>query len=130
LAYFEHLKSKEFLKRQKILSLLREDIIEKYPYGYFVLLLFGSTVASEKPRDIDLLLIIEKTEDIEPAEKALYNITRNYTLDLHTIVISFESIFEMLGSRDEKNVINEVLNKHLILYGGELFYKLLKKGRK
>jgi len=73
LAYFEHLKSKEFLKRQKILSLLREDIIEKYPYGYFVLLLFGSTVASEKPRDIDLLLIIEKTEDIEPAEKALYN---------------------------------------------------------
>jgi len=36
----------------------------------------------------------------------------------------------MLGSRDDKNVMNELLNKHLILYGGELFFKLLKKGRK
>jgi len=130
LAYFEHLRSKEFLDKNKALFLLREDIIDKYPYGYFVLLLFGSAVVSQKPRDIDLLIIIEKTEDIESAEKALYNITRNYTLDVHAVVVSFESIFEMLGLRDEKNVINEVLNKHLILYGGELFYKLLKNGRK
>lgn len=130
LSYFEYLRSKEFLDKNKTLSLLREDIIDKYPYGYFVLLLFGSAVVSKKPRDIDMLVIIEKTEDIEPAEKALYNITRNYTLDLHAVVISFESVFEMLGSRDEKNVINEILNKHLILYGGELFYKLLKGGRK
>ena len=78
----------------------------------------------------NVLVIIEKTEDIELAEKALYNLTRNYTLDLHAVVISFESVFEMLGSRDEKNLMNQVLSKHLILYGGELFYKLLKKGRK
>lgn len=130
LAYFEHLRSKESLDKNKTLSLLREDIIDKYPYGYFVLLLFGSAVVSQKPRDIDVLVIIEKTEDIEPAEKALDSITRNYTLNFHTLVISFESVFEMLRSRDEKNVINETLNKHLILYGGELFYNLLKKGRK
>jgi len=130
LAYLESLRSKEFLDKNKTLSLLSEDIIDKYPYGYFVLLLFGSAVVSQKPRDIDMLVIIEKTEDIEFAEKALHNIARNYTLNLHTIVLSFESVFEMLGSRDEKNVINEILNKHLILYGSELFYKLLKIGRK
>lgn len=130
LAYFEHLRSKELLNKNKTLSLLREDIIEKYPYGNFVLLLFGSVVVTQKPRDIDLLVIIEKTEDIETAEKALHNITRNYALSLHPLVISFESVFEMLSSRDEKNVMNETLNKHIILYGGELFYRLLKKGRK
>jgi hypothetical protein len=130
LAYFESIRIKEFLEKNKTLALLEEDIIEKFPYGYFILLLFGSVVISTKPRDIDILVVIEKTEDLEAAEKALYNLTRNYTLNIHSIVISFESVFEMLSTRDEKNVINEVLNKHLILYGGELFYKLLKKGRK
>lgn len=130
LAYFEYLRSKEFLLKNKALSLLREDIIDKFPYGYFVLSIFGSAAVSSKPRDIDLLIIIEKTEEIESAEKALYNITRNYTMDIHSVVISFESAFEMLAFRDEKNVMNEILNKHIILYGSELFYKLLKKGRK
>jgi hypothetical protein len=36
----------------------------------------------------------------------------------------------MLGSRDENNVMNQILNKHLILYGAELFYRLLRQGRK
>ena len=107
-----------------------EDVIEKFPYGYFTMLIFGSSVINPKPRDIDMLIIIEKTEDIESAEKAVYNISRNYTLNLHTIIVSFESVFEMLGSRDDKNVMNQVLNKHLILYGAELFYNLIKKGRK
>ncbi len=130
LAYFEYLRYKKFLSKNKTFSLFAEDVVEKFPYGYLTFLIFGSAVKSSKPRDIDILIIIEKTEDIEFAEKALYNIARNYTLNLHTIVISFESMFEMLGSRDEKNIINEVLNKHIIVYGAELFYKLLKKGRK
>jgi hypothetical protein len=132
LAYFEHLRSKEFLNKpaNKILAMFIEDVAEKFPYGYFTFLIFGSAVESTKPRDIDLLLIIEKTDEIEAAEKALYNISRNYVLNLHLIVVSFESVFEMLGARDDKNVMNQVLNKHIILYGAELFYKLFKKGRK
>jgi len=81
-------------------------------------------------QDIDLMIIIEKTGDIETAEKVAYNISRNYTPDFHTIVLSFESVFEMLGSRDEKNVMNQVLNRHFILYGSELFYRLLERGRR
>ncbi len=132
LAYFEHIRSKEFLSKSKnkTISMFTEDVVEKFPYGYFTIIVFGSAVINSKPRDIDILIIIEKTEDIESAEKALYNISRNYTLNLHTMIISFESVFEMLGSRDDKNVMNQVLNKHLVLYGAELFYKLIKKGRK
>jgi hypothetical protein len=130
LAYFEHLRSKEFLDKNKTLTLLREDIVNKLSFGYFTLIIFGSTVINSKPKDLDLLLIVEKTDEIELAEKQLYNITRNYDSNIHPIVISFESVYEMLSLRDNKNVMNEILNKHLILYGAELFYRLLKKGRK
>jgi len=130
LAYFESLRSKEFLQKNKSIALMLDEIIHKFPYGYFCLVIFGSGVTKNKPRDLDLLMIIENTEDIEKAEKYLYNITRNYTIDTHSLIISFESVYEMLGSRDEKNVMNEVLNKHIILYGAELFYKIINKGRK
>jgi len=130
LAYFEYLRSKKLLEKNKTPQLLKDEIIEKFPKGYFSLVIFGSTVTSLKPRDLDLLIIIEKTEDIELVEKALYNITRNYSIPTHTLVISFDSVYDMLSSRDEKNVMNEVLDKHIILYGAELFYRLLKKGRR
>jgi hypothetical protein len=110
--------------------MLKDELIEEFPYGYFIALVFGSTVTSQKPRDLDLLIIIEKTKDIEKAEKYLYNITRNHILPIHSLIISFESVYEMLAPREDKNVMTEVLNKHLILYGAELFYKLIKRGRK
>lgn len=130
LSYAEYQRRNKFLKRNKDLSLMLDEATQEFPYGYFVMLIFGSTVTSSKPRDIDLLIIIENTEDIEKAEKHLYYITRNYGLPIHSLIISFESVYNMLALREEKNVMNEVLNKHLILYGAELFYKLINKGRK
>lgn len=130
LSYIEHLRSKKLLNKSKDISILKDEIIERFPYGYFVLLVFGSTVTNKNPRDLDLLIIIENTGDIEQAEKYLNNIIRRHTLSVHPVIISFESVYEMLTPREDKNVITEVLNKHLILYGAELFYKLIKKGRK
>ena len=132
LAYVEHLRSSDFLSKpkNKSLSLFIEEFIEKFPFAAFSLIIFGSAVTSSNPRDIDILIIIEKTEDIESSERIFKNISRNYSLNLHNIVVSFESVFEMLTNRDENNVMNEVLNKHLIIYGAELFYKLIKQGRK
>lgn len=129
-AYTEYLRKNTFLKKNKDISVMSDEIIEGFPYGYFVMLIFGSTVTKPNPRDLDLLVIIEKTEDIEKAEKQLFHITRNYDNKIHPLVISFESAHEMLGLRESKNVMNEVLNKHLILYGAELFYRLINRGRK
>jgi predicted nucleotidyltransferase len=130
LTYVEYERKNKFLNKNKNISLMLNEIIKEFPYGYFVTLIFGSTVTDKKPRDLDLLIIIENTEDIENAEKYLYNIVKNYSLPIHSLIISFESVYEMLSLREEKNVMNEVLNKHLILYGSELFYKLISKGRK
>ena len=54
---------------------------------------------------------------------------RNYDISVHSLIISFESVYEMLAPSEDKNLMTEVLNNHLILYGAELFYKLMMKGR-
>ena len=40
-----------------------------------------------------------------------------------------ESVYEMLGKREQRNVLNEVLNKHILIHGAELFYRLVDRGR-
>src|SRR3989344_3702544 len=46
LAYFEHLRAKEFLSKSanKTLAIFADETVEKFPYGYFVFLIFGSAV--------------------------------------------------------------------------------------
>lgn len=131
LSYFEFLRNQELLNKNKKISILNKELVNRMPFDSFSLIIFGSTVISKKPNDLDLLLIIEKTEDIEAIERFLTNIIDSFSgLKVHSLVVSFESVKEMLTFRDGKNVMNEVLNKHIILYGAELFYRLLKKYRR
>ena len=132
LAYVENLRSKEFLEKPKNKSISRftNDVMQKIKEDSFVLIIFGSAVEKGNPRDIDVLLIIKDLKDVEINEGILSRIAENYPsikFDYH--VISFESVYEMLAKRDQKNVMNEILNKHLIIHGADLFYRLLEKGR-
>ncbi len=129
LAFAEYLKRDNLLDRFKDIKLFADEVIKKIKQDSFVLLVFGSTVDSSKPRDIDILLIVDSTNKIEFHEKFLHNIASNYDLSFEERVIGFESVYEMLSKRDEKNVMNEILNKHIILYGAELFYRLIERGR-
>ena len=129
LAFAEYLKRDNLLDRFKDIKLFADEVIKKIKQDSFVLLVFGSTVDSSKPRDIDILLIVDRTNKIEFHEKFLHNIASNYDLYFEERVIGFESVYEMLSKRDEKNVMNEILNKHIILYGAELFYRLIERGR-
>ncbi len=132
LVFAEYLRRDELLGkgRYKDLKLFSDEIIDKIKEDNFVLLLFGSVVESDKPRDIDILLIVDNPDKVEFHEKFLHNIASNYGLPFEERVISFESVYEMLAKRDESNIMNEILNKHIVLYGGELFYRLIRKGRK
>ena len=131
LAYAECLRSGEFLSRpkNKDIGLFAKDVIEKYPDEFFVFLIFGSTVTSNKPNDLDILFIADNVKNIDRAEKFMYNISRNHPQKFDINVVSVESVYEMLGKRDQRNILNEALNRHLILYGAEAFYRLIKKGR-
>ncbi len=129
LAYIEHLRSQEFLGRNNDLAMFVDDVIEKFPEDFFVFLLFGSAVTDKNPGDIDVLFIVDNIQKVNTAEKVLQNISGNYEQKFDITVISFESVYEMLAKRNKLNIMNEVLNKHLIMYGAETFYRLIKKGR-
>lgn len=131
LAFAEYLKRDELLNKRKYkdVKLFVEEVLNKIKEDNFVLLLFGSIVESEKPRDIDILLVVDNQNKVEFHEKFLHNIASNYDLPFEERVISFESVYELLAKRDEMNIMNEILNKHIVLYGGELFYRLIQRGR-
>ena len=129
IAFAEYLRRDNFLDKFKDVKFFADEVIKKIEQDSFVLLVFGSSIESSKPRDIDILLIVDGTDKIAFHEKFLHNIASNYDLPFEERVIGFESVYEMLAKRDEKNVMNEILNKHIILYGAELFYRLIQRGR-
>jgi predicted transcriptional regulator len=128
LAYIEFLRYNEFIK-DKTLKLFIKDVLEKINKEFFVFLLFGSCVESKEPRDIDVLLIIQDKKRINKIEKILSNIASNFSKKFDINIISFESANEMFAKRDNINIMNETLNKHLILFGGEIYYNILKNAR-
>jgi len=128
LAYIEHLRTKEFVKKIKALQLFINDVF-KIEKDFFILLIFGSAIEKNNPRDIDILFIIEDKKKINETEKVLENIASNLSLNFDISVISVESVYEMLSKRDSPNIMNETLNKHIIVFGAENFYKILKNAR-
>ena len=129
LSYIESLRVQETLSKDKTLSLFIKDVKEKIELDYFTLLIFGSYVEKSKPKDIDLLVILENEEKVEDIEKILNNMAENFTKTFHIQVISTKSAFEMLAKRDKINILNETLDKHLLLFGAENYYRILQHAR-
>lgn len=126
LAYIESERAREFLKKNNVLALFTKDTLKIIDSDFFILLLFGSSVEKEG-RDIDILMISEKPEE---HEKILDHIAGNFTKKFDIISVSPASVYEMLSKRDNLNVLNETLNKHIILFGAENFYRMLKNARR
>lgn len=131
-AYIEALRTQKFLqkKQNKTISLFIEDALKAFKDDFFIMLIFGSAVEQKKiPRDVDILLIVDGNAKINKTEKLLHNIALNFSAKFDINVISTESAYEMLSKRDQTNVMNETLNKHLIVFGAESYYRLLKNAR-
>jgi hypothetical protein len=128
LAFLESLRKSEFLEKEKVLRIFFQDCLKTIQTDFFISIVFGSSV-EKNGRDIDLLFIFNK-EELDKNEKIIGNISKNFTITLDINVIPVESAYEMLSKREEPNVLNELLNKHLILFGGENFYKILNNARR
>ena len=116
ISYIESLRTKEFLKKNKINMLFVKDVLKSIGLDYFTFLIFGSSVQKQKPRDIDILIIIEDKNKINSIEKILHNIASNFSQKYDINVISIESVYEMLAKRDEANIMNETFNNHILIY--------------
>jgi len=131
LSYIEGLKMRCFLDGNKTISLFVKDALEGIKLDYFTMLLFGSYAKGhgEKGSDVDILVILEDENKIEAVEKFMDMISSKFSLKFDCNVISAESVFEMLAKRDQANVMNESLDNHVLLFGAENYYRLLKNAR-
>src|SRR3989338_1584929 len=112
-------------KKNTSVKLVTEDI--KRINKQFVCILFGIQVKKPKLKsDIDLLFLIPKEYDYGSFEKEVrYALIARGKLDIN---IAFdESLHEMLSNPAKFNVGNELLKKHIVLYGAEHFLNLLRK---
>ena len=117
-------------KQNKVIGLFIEDALKAIKEDFFVMLIFGSAVEQKQsPGDIDILFIADTNAKINKTEKLLHNIALNFSAKFDINVISTESVYEMISKRDQTNVMNETLNKHLIIFGAENYYRMLKNAR-
>ena len=131
LASVECLRRNELLNKPhaKPVKAFLEEILEKFNQEYFIIILFGSAVDSSKPGDYDVLFVFETNKIAGQRERAIDVIASNHSDKFHIHSIGTESVFEMASKRNQRNVLNELLNRHVILYGAENFYRLLKHAR-
>ena len=129
LAYIESLREKELIRKEKTLSLFIQDVLNRIKEDFFVFLIFGSYVEKPNYRDIDFLFITGDESRINETERILANIADNFTAKIEIQVISSKSAQEMLSNRDKINIMNETLNKHILLFGAENYYRMVKNAR-
>lgn len=123
LAYIENIRKEEFFKKNTIIKAHTGRFLNQAKNKMFILLVFGSysSGTNTKKSDIDLLaILLQDDEQFERQLNAAFS-----TLKTHITTITTDSFKEMLNKRDEMNIINETMNKHILLYGAEQYYALL-----
>ena len=128
----EYERASEFISegRHKKFARFVKEFIDGIDENRFIFLLFGSAVEKTDPRDYDVLVLMDSIKKATTYEKILRNIAENYpTLNIDVNVDLFRDFRQMLMNRNDENVVNKTLNKHLIFYGAEFFYRMLGKTR-
>lgn len=117
----------EFLEKNPWCKVMLKDIFNSINNTFFIFIIFGSyakgkTTASS---DLDLLVIVNKKEDIKNIEDEIRRIHTKVKKSL--ITITANEFQEMIKNREELNIGNEARKNHIILYGAENYYQLLRK---
>mgnify|MGYP001609094142 CR=1 FL=1 len=91
------------------------------------LVLFGSYVLNKqtKSSDVDLLLITKN----KTAPAKIRSLLLNYNIKTDLNVLNFEQYQKALSNRGF-NLVNQVLNKHIIFKNPELYWELTLRGLK
>ncbi|MEK6952379.1 MAG: hypothetical protein AABX29_05160 [Nanoarchaeota archaeon] len=129
IAYIESIRRNKFITKDKTIQLFFHDVLQSIKLDFFILLVFGSSISNKSPKDVDILLILDDNKKINQISQLLDNIASNFSKRFDINVISLESVYEMFSKRDENNIMNETLNNHIIIFGGENYYRVLKNAR-
>jgi len=114
-----------FLEKHSWIQLYLKDVLNAAS-PFFIMFVFGSYAkgTQTKDSDLDLLVIVPKKEKIPVMEKA----TQQYTkVKKGIIVVDAQNFAEMIKNPEELSVGIEAKKQHILIYGAEQYYQLLKK---
>ncbi len=130
LSFIESIRTKTSLVKESSVSLFVKDCLKEIKEDFFIFLIFGSFAEKKKFNDLDVIIILDNQNKAEQTEKIIKNISSNFSFKADLHVLSKESAYEMFSKREQINILNESLNKHLMVFGGENYYKILSNARK
>lgn len=119
-------------EKKRILEIKNKDILiiqkklSNMQSMFFTAVLFGSSV-NRKGNDIDLLIILPDSEDIDCFQKKTQKALGSFFSLIDLNIITVKSCYEMLNKPNKVNVMNEIMKNHLVIYGFEAFYNIIKK---
>lgn len=114
-----------FLEKHSRIKLYLKDVLNAAP-PFFIMLVFGSYAkgTQTKDSDLDLLIIVPMKADIPVMEKAAQQYTK---VKKGIIVVDAQNFTEMIKNSRELSVGNEAKKNHILIYGAEQYYQLLKR---
>lgn len=130
LSFIESLRVKSSLEKEKSVYLFIKDCLKEVREDFFIFLIFGSFTEKKKFNDLDIVVILDNQNKVGQTEKIIKNIASNFSFKIDAHILSKESAYEMFSKREQTNILNESLNKHLIVFGGENYYKILSNARR
>jgi predicted nucleotidyltransferase len=109
----------------KIINITKEDIAALQKN--IICILFGSYAdrTHKKDSDIDLLFVIPDDMDYDKFDSMVRS--KFYLYKYHLGISPESGLFEMWQHPEKLTVGNEILKKHIILYGAEHYLNLLRK---
>ncbi|MBW2975016.1 nucleotidyltransferase domain-containing protein [Candidatus Woesearchaeota archaeon] len=127
ITYLSYLDREEAYKREvPFIGEIIESCCKATPY--FILIVTGShaTGNARNSSDIDLVVITEDEEKKKEIKPYIREITRlsNINFDVH--ILGRGEFYNMLIA-DNENFGKEVFRKHLIFYGSEAYYQIIKE---
>lgn len=114
-----------FLEKHPWIKLYLKDVLNAAP-PFFVMLVFGSYAKGTptKNSDLDILIIVPAKENIPVMEKAAQQYTK---VKKGIIVVDTQNFTEMIKNPEKLSVGNEAKKHHILIYGTEQYYQLLRK---
>lgn len=123
--YVEGVRRDNFAKKHPELKVIMAEL-EKIITVYYSVILFGSYVKEQqrKTSDIDLLFIIPEGDE-EEFKQQVKQVLKLLSYRIDVNVITERSVHE-LKKKDGINILAEVMKNHIILFGAEQYYRLIR----
>ena len=117
-------RTNDLCRKNSLAAIVKKEILEVNQN--FICILFGSQVLKPKPNsDLDLLFIIPKEYNFSEFERNIRN--KLIAVNADIVIVPESSLHEMWANPNKLNIGNELLKKHIILYGAEHFWNLRRK---